>query len=86
MSGELKLYIKRWCPWCITAQRMLRERQIEFAELDVERDETAYRRMYEISGQRLTPTLEFDGKVLADFGPEDLEQFLEQHGPMTDSY
>ena len=34
-------------------------------------------RMREISGQSLTPTMEVDGKVLADFDTGQLSEFLE---------
>jgi hypothetical protein len=31
--------------------------------------------MVRLSGQELAPVLDVDGKVLADFGPEELEKF-----------
>ena len=43
------------------------------------RDGAAYDEMIRLSGQRLTPTLVVDEKVLADFGPDELEIFLKQH-------
>ena len=36
--------------------------------------------MREISGQSLTPTLEVDGKVLADFDTGHLSAFLDANG------
>ncbi len=55
----------------------LKERGYEFQPLDVLTDKVAYDRMKEISGQRLTPTLETeDGLVLADFDVGQLEKFL----------
>lgn len=75
----LKLYVKTWCPWCITAKRYLDERGYQYEELDVERDRSIYDEMIRISGQRLTPTLDADGKILPDFGPEELEAFLKKH-------
>ena len=35
--------------------------------------------MIHLSGQRLTPTLVVGDKVLPDFGPEDLRDFLARH-------
>jgi hypothetical protein len=40
-------------------------------------DPEAMARMREISGQSLTPTMEVDGKVLADFDTGQLSEFLE---------
>ena len=31
--------------------------------------------MLRLSGQTLAPVIEVDGEVLADFGPEELEEF-----------
>jgi glutaredoxin 3 len=79
MDGTLKLYVKVWCPWCVAAKRYLDERGFEYDEIDVERDRSGYAEMVRISGQSYTPTLEVDGKVLPDFGPDELELFLEKH-------
>lgn len=78
-SAKLKLYVKTWCPWCISACRYLRKYNYAFEEIDVERNRHAYAEMIRISGQSYTPTLEVDGKVLADFGTDELEDFLRQH-------
>ena len=79
MSAPLKLYVKTWCPWCISARRYLDNGGYVFEELDVERDRSAYAEMIRLSGQSFTPTLEADGKVLADFGPDELQIFLKKH-------
>lgn len=48
---------------------------IDYEEIDVAADEDAYAEMVRLSGQELTPVIEVDGKVLADFGPEQLARF-----------
>jgi hypothetical protein len=35
--------------------------------------------MVRLSGQELAPVIEADGKVLADFGPEELAKFWEKN-------
>ena len=79
MSAQLKLYVKSWCSWCIGAKHFLDKRGYRYDEVDVNRDQSAYDEMIRLSGQRYTPTLVADGKVLADFGTEELEIFLKQH-------
>jgi len=79
MSAQLKLYVKNWCPWCISAKQFLNKRGYRYEELDVNRDDAAYDEMIKLSGQRFTPTLVVDGKVLADFGTDELDVFLKQH-------
>ncbi len=82
MSSEptLQLYVKTWCPWCIKAIAMLDQLGYSYEQIDVEASEAAYRKMIELSGQRLTPTLVVGEKVLPDFGPSELTAFLEEHG------
>jgi glutaredoxin 3 len=74
------VYVKSWCPWCVEALDYLKRHGYAFEVRDVQQDPEAYARMREISRQSLTPTLEVDGRVLADFDTGQLEAFLEQHG------
>ena len=53
----------------------LDERGIKYEKLDVIADEAAFDEMVKLSGQELAPVIEVNGKVLADFGPEELEKF-----------
>ena len=80
MSAPLKLYVKSWCPWCISAKQYLNSRRFQYEELDVNRDPAAFDEMIRLSGQTLAPTLVVGGKVLADFGPDELDRFLKSEG------
>ena len=55
--------------------RWLDEHGIEYEKIDVIADEAAFDEMIRISGQELAPVIDVDGKVLADFDPEQLEKF-----------
>lgn len=61
------------------ATRWLDERGYQYEQIDVEGSSRAYREMIDLSGQSLTPTLVADGKVLPDFGPDELELFLNKN-------
>ena len=80
MAEPLQLYVKTWCPWCVRAKAFLEEKGYQYEEIDVEADPKAYAEMIRLSGQRLTPTLVVGEKVLPDFGPEELRDFLARHG------
>jgi len=79
VAAPLKLYVKTWCPWCITARQFLQKLGYRFEEIDVEADRNAYAEMIRLSGQSYTPTLTVDGKLLADFGPDELGDFLKKN-------
>ena len=74
---KIRLFIKPYCGWCHKAIRWLDEHDIEYEKVDVIADRKAYDEMVRISGQDLAPVLEVDGKILADFGPEELPKFWE---------
>lgn len=75
----MKLFVKSWCPWCIRAREFLDQRGYRYQTVDVLDDRTAYDEMIQLSGQRYTPTLLAGDKLLADFGPEELDAFLKKH-------
>ena len=49
-------------------------------EVNVSGDRDAFAEMQRLSGQTYAPTLVVGDKVLADFGPEELEPFLKSVG------
>ena len=79
MTDPLQLYVKTWCPWCVRAKAFLDAEGYRYEEIDVEARREDYATMIRISGQCLTPTLVVGDKVLPDFGPEDLRDFLARH-------
>jgi glutaredoxin len=57
----------------------LDEHGIEYETIDVIADVAAFDEMIRLSGQELAPVIEADGKVLADFGPDQLAEFWEKN-------
>ncbi len=74
------VYIKSYCSWCHEALAWLDRHGYRYEVREVLEDAGAMARMREISGQSLTPTMEVDGKVLADFDTGQLAEFLEANG------
>ncbi|MEO6871138.1 MAG: glutaredoxin family protein [Chthoniobacterales bacterium] len=73
------LYTKRGCPYCQAAKNYLDQHEVEYQEKEVRSDPAAMEKLQEISGQSKTPTLVWNGDVLANFGTEELEKFLADH-------
>jgi len=78
-SSSMILYVKTGCPWCRLAEAYLDERGYKYQRLDARRDPEAFQELKRISGQSYTPTLAFENLLLADFGPDELEDFLKLH-------
>jgi glutaredoxin len=75
---KIRLFIKPYCPWCHQAVAWLDAHEIKYETLDVIADPQAFTEMVNLSGQRFAPVLDVDGKILADFGPEELAGFWEK--------
>ena len=77
-AEKIRLFIKPYCGWCHEAIDWLKERKIDFETLDVTRNKAARDEMFELSGQTLTPTIDVDGEILADFDTGQLEKFWQK--------
>jgi glutaredoxin 3 len=80
------LYVKSGCLWCVEVVDFLMGHGIGFREKNVSEHMAAFAEMKEKSGQTRAPTLDWHGKILADFGVEELKPFLrEQNVKFEDS-
>ena len=77
MPKELPiLYAKQGCPWCEEVVAFLDGHGVSYRLKDVTADPAAFKEMQEKSGQTKAPTLDWNGKILADFGTDELVPFL----------
>lgn len=77
------LYIKPGCPWCHEVTVYLGEHGIAYHEINVMEDASSFTEMQRKSGQSRVPTLDWNGKILADFGVVELVPFLRKLGVKT---
>lgn len=78
MENDRVLYVKSGCPWCVEVERYLENEDIEVRRVVVSGNREGMEEMVALSGQTKAPTLNWEGKVLADFGVEELVPFLEK--------
>ncbi len=71
------LYVKQGCPYCVEAIEYFEEHQIAYEQKEVLSDRAAFDEMKRKSGQSKAPTLDWHGEILADFGVEELHDFLQ---------
>lgn len=74
------LYVKSGCGWCEEVIEYLDTRQIPYRKVVVSGDRAAFQKMVDLSGQTKAPTMDWDGEVLADFGVDELVEFLAEKG------
>jgi glutaredoxin 3 len=77
---KIKVYIKPACPWCVELQDFLKEKGIDYQEIDVFADEKLFQEMIDLSGQSKAPTVVIDEQVFADTDVQEIESVLKEKG------
>jgi len=73
----LTMYTTAWCPDCRRAKTFLKERGVEFREVDIEKDPCAEEVVLKANdGRRKVPTMEIGGRYFA-CSPFDAEELAE---------
>ena len=75
--SNIIIYSTPTCPWCNVMKEFLKEKGIEFEEIDVSKDQEKAQEMIEKSGQMGVPQLEINGKMIVGFDKEAIEKELE---------
>lgn len=71
------MYTTGWCPDCRRAKSFMKERGVEFREVNIEQDRSAEQIVLKANhGKRKVPTLEVGGRYFA-CSPFDAEQLAE---------
>jgi len=72
----VKIFITPACPYCFTLKEFLKEKGIEFEEIDVSKDEKARDEMIKKSGRLEAPIIEIDGQIVVGFDKEKIVKLL----------
>jgi glutaredoxin len=73
-------YMKPSCGWSNGVRAVLKKYNLAYEDRDIINDAANYQEMVEKSGQPLQPTLDIDGKIVADVSGEEVEAWLIQNG------
>ncbi len=74
--AKIKVYSTPTCPWCHKVKAFLKDKRVEFEEIDVAADQEAAKKMVEKSGQMGVPQVEINGKMIVGFDQAALEEEL----------
>jgi len=75
--SKIIVYSTPTCPWCHTLKDFLKEKNIEFEEIDISKDQEKSKEMIDKSGQMGVPQIEINGKMIVGFDKEAIEKELE---------
>ena len=79
MTKLIKIYSTRWCPPCKSAKRLLKERRLEYEEIDIEEKGWSRDDLFELTGGRTVPQIVIGDNPIG--GYDDLVQ-LDQSGAL----
>jgi glutaredoxin 3 len=66
--AKVQIYTTSYCPFCVRAKNLLKNKGIPFQEIDVTDDDELRERMVELSGGRRTvPEIFINGKIIGGF-------------------
>jgi len=77
---KIRLYKKAGCPWSAAVIGFLRELDVPFETRNVSTHPHYAAEVEKKSGKCVSPTLDFDGQILADASVEDVGRVLEENG------
>ena len=64
---EIVVYSTRWCGPCNNAKRLLKERDLEFTEIDIEEIGWTRDDLFKKTGGRTVPQIVFDGETIGGY-------------------
>ena len=73
---KVKVYSTQTCPWCVKVKEWLKEKNVEFEEVNDGQDKEAAKEMVEKTGQMGVPVTEIDGQFVIGFDEAKLKELL----------
>ncbi|HXR91578.1 MAG TPA: glutaredoxin 3 [Steroidobacteraceae bacterium] len=78
MPPKVQMYATGWCPYCERARQLLRQKNVDFEEIDVDARPEARTEMVARSGRRTVPQIFIGDRHIG--GSDDLFELEAAHG------
>ena len=79
-ANSVVVYTADWCGYCDRAKQLLRQRSIEFDEVNVDQDPGFRSRLMELTGRMTVPQILIGGRPIGGF---DQLRALDRSGELT---
>lgn len=76
LQPKIRVFSTVGCPYCIALKMFLKEKNIEFEDIDVSKDEKVLEEMIKKSGQMGVPVIDIDGQIVVGFDKEKISKLL----------
>jgi len=75
-TKDIIVYSTPSCPWCKKLKRYLKQKNIQFQDIDVSKNQNAAKRMVNGSGQKGVPQTEINGQFIVGFDKRKIDKLL----------
>lgn len=72
----IKVYSTPTCAYCVTLKKFLKEKNVEFKDIDVSADEKSLQEMVDCSGQMGVPVVDVNGQIVVGFNRNKIMELL----------
>ena len=73
---KVRIFSTPACPYCVALKQFLKEKNIEFEDINVAEDVAAREEMVKKTGQMGVPVSEIDGQMIVGFDKEKISSLL----------
>ena len=73
---KIKVYSTPTCPYCHLVKEYLKEKGVEFEDIDVSQNESALQELIQKTGAMAVPVIDIDGEIVIGFDKEKIDQLL----------
>ena len=74
--AKIIVYSTPTCPYCVTLKDYLKEKELEFDDINVAEDSAKADEMIQKSGQMGVPVVDIDGEIIIGFDREKINKSL----------
>jgi len=76
MAKNVKVYSTPTCPYCIGLKQFLKEKNVDFQDIDVSSDQSAVEEMKQKTGQMSVPALDIEEQIIIGFDEQAIANAL----------
>ena len=76
--AKVTVYSTATCPYCVMAKNWLKDKKVEYEDVNVGLNQEKAREMIQKSGQMGVPVLDIDGEVIVGFDRPKIEAALKK--------
>jgi glutaredoxin-like YruB-family protein len=73
---NVTVYTTPTCPWCTKVKSYLKNKGVDYNEIDVVEDTQAAQRMVELTGQRSVPVITIGERYIVGYDPDRIDSML----------